>query len=179
MKDNNTWAKSPKNFSYVRCWAQQSRIILQSSSCRKKINPKCNKLLNAITKSKRSVASYHKRQISSAISKNWKYKVIVNNIAIFLTSWPGFMSIFRILWAHSSKSKLDWIVRYNVLRKATRFVSVLSMITVFSLSKKFNRREMDQRPRSTRNVRRNFIFKIIKDIQIPYSNWNISEWNNS
>lgn len=36
VKDMLTPARRPKNFSYVLCWAQQSRIMLHSSFCREK-----------------------------------------------------------------------------------------------------------------------------------------------
>ena len=76
----NLWPMSPKNFSYVLCWAQQS-MIMWHSSC----------------------------------------------------SWPGLMFSLFSLWTASSKSRADWIVKYIVLRRAIRLVSVAStMVSFFS-----------------------------------------------
>lgn len=51
-----------------------------------------------------------------------------------LTSWPGSSLIFISLCPASSKSTLDIIVKYIVLLRFTRFVSVLSLISICSSS---------------------------------------------
>ena len=50
---------------------------------------------------------------------------------LILTSCPSWILSFMSLWQHSSKSTLDLIVKYIVLRKLIKFVFVWSRISSF------------------------------------------------